>query len=527
MKRLAAIDIGTNSIHMVIADVEPALSSFTIVAAEKETVRLGERCARTGDLSELAIARSLGALKRFRGMCRTLRVEEVVAVATSATREAANGRGFIERIEAETGIAVELISGQEEARRIYLGVLSAVDFGGQPHIVLDIGGGSTELILGDGRDPDYLSSTKIGAVRLTDEFVREDPIGGADFARLQQYVVGMLERPTDELRGLLEGKPPRLVGTSGTIEAVAGLVGLQATGFTPETLQGYEISLAAVEQAVRTLRRSAYSERAQWVGERRAEIVLAGAVVLQEAMGLLGATGLRVCTRSLREGLIVNWMLERGVIADRYRYQSEIAQRSVLRLARKYAVNLDYGQQVAHLAEKLFDGTRGVLHDCGDRERELLRAAALLHNCGHFISHEAHHKHSYYLIRHGNLLGFTEMEIEAIANLARYHRKSPPKNRHENFQRLANSRLKLFVEQVYPLLRLAVALDRRQIGAIAAVEVQCDLKSKRCLLTLEPKHPSDPCEMELWSLSYKKESFEERYGLRLEVRLRVPAERIG
>ncbi len=527
MKRLAAIDIGTNSIHMVVADVEPVLASFAIVAAEKETVRLGECCARTGDLSEAAMGRSLAALKRFREICRTLRVVETIAVATSATREAANGREFIERIAAETGIAVEVISGTEEARRIYLGVLSAVDLGGQPHIVLDIGGGSTELVLGDGREPEYLSSTKIGAVRLTDAFVREDPIGSADFERLRQYVVGMLERPTDELRVRLGGQPPRLIGTSGTVEAVAGLVGLQATGFTPETLQGYEVSLGAVEQAVRLLRRSTYDERAQWVGERRAEIVLAGAVILQEAMRLLGATRLRVCTRSLREGLIVNWMLERGYIADRYRYQSEIAQRSVLRLARKYEVNLEYGQQVATLAQALFDRTRGVLHDWGDRERELLGAAALLHNCGHFISHDAHHKHSYYLIRHGNLLGFTEMEIEAIANLARYHRKSGPKPRHENFQRLTDRRLRWFVEQMYPLLRLAVALDRRQIGAIAGVDWQCDLKGKRCVLTLMPKHPEDPCELELWSLGYKKEAFEERYGLRLEVVLRVPAGRIG
>jgi exopolyphosphatase / guanosine-5'-triphosphate,3'-diphosphate pyrophosphatase len=517
---LAAIDIGTNSIHMVVVRVKTNLPSMSIIAAEKATVRLGERCAQTGKLLDEAMERSMVALGRCQEICRTMDVEEIVAVATSATRESPNGNDFIRRIEQELGLHVEIISGQEEARRIYLGVLSAMELQNQPHIVIDIGGGSTELILGDGHDPLYLSSTKVGAVRLTDQFIKTDPISFQEFDRLQNYIRGMLERPIDELKLSLDRKPVQLIGTSGTIETLAALHAKMKFGSIPNPIQGYEIHFVDLEEMVTYLSKLNLAERTDLLRQKRAEIILAGALVLLEAMRLLGAPKIVVCQRSLREGLIVDWMIRHGFIEDRLRYQSSVRDRSVLKLADKYHIKLDYAKQVARMALSLFDQTQGILHAWGQEERSLLWAAAMLHNAGHHINHAAHHKHSYYLIRNGELLGYTETEIEAIANLARYHRKSEPKRKHENFQKLIGDRLQLMVRELSPILRLAVALDRRQLGAIASVQLDCKPKQKTCHLQVTPADSSDSCALELWSLEYKKQPFEAQFNRTLTTSLK-------
>jgi exopolyphosphatase/guanosine-5'-triphosphate,3'-diphosphate pyrophosphatase len=515
---LTAIDVGTNSIHMVVVRIQPALPAFTIIAREKNTVRLGERCRQTGHLTEEAMQRSLEALKRCQEISQSLGAEQIIAVATSAVREAPNGREFLQRVESELGLWINLISGVEEARRIYLGVLSGIEFNHKPHILIDIGGGSTELILGDGDDPRSLSSTKIGAVRLTNEFVSTDPISNKEFEALQAYIRGMLERPTEELRAQLKpNETARLIGTSGTIETLAMLHAKEQLGMVPTPLHGYSFGLTDLQEMTRRLRRLSSAERSQLPGmnDRRADIILAGALILQQAMVLLNLPTITICERSLREGVIVDWMLTHGLIEDRLRYQSSIRKRSILKTAQKYLVNLDHSQRVASLALSLFDQTQAVLHEWGDEERELLWAAAILHNCGHFISHSAHHKHSYYLIRYGELLGYTETEIETIANLARYHRKSNPKKKHESYRNLTSKRHRCMVDQLSPLLRLAVALDRRQIGAIQAVICQFSPTTRELKLQLQAAKADDECSLELWSLATEKSSFESEFGLKV------------
>ena len=517
---IAAIDIGTNSIHMVVVKVDTSLPSFNVIATEKATVRLGERCAKTGMLTPEAMERSLNALARCLEISRSFNAEEIISVATSAMREAPNGQEFIAEIEEKLGLTVDLISGSEEARRIYLGVLSALELNNQAHVIIDIGGGSTELILGNGHDPDYLSSTKVGAVRLSDLYITTDPISDREFEKLQTYIRGMLERPTDEIKNSLGQEPVRLIGTSGSIEAVVMIHAKQTLGSIPEPLQGYEISFNDVENVVWQLRQMNLAQRNALVKEKRGEIILSGALILLEAMRLLNAHKLVFCQRSLREGLIVNWMIEQGLIADRLQYQGSICDRSVIKLAQKYGVDLDYGKQVARLALSLFDQTQGILHLWGEQERGLLKAAAILHNSGCYIGHTSHHKHSYYLIRNGELLGYTEAQIEAIANLARYHRRSEPKKKHENYRKLTNKRYRQFVDEIIPLLRLAVALDRRQIGAVKDLKVRIDFKNKQFHLEIIPTQADDPCTLELWSLDYKKESLESKYQLTLVTHLR-------
>ncbi|BAY80920.1 exopolyphosphatase [Calothrix parasitica NIES-267] len=515
---IAAIDLGTNSVHMVIVRLEPQIPSFSIIGKEKETVRLGDRDIETGNLKLKIMERTVNALRRFQEIAKTFNAEAIIAVATSAVREAPNGREFLYRIKNELNLDVDLISGQEEARRIYLGVLSGMEFNNQPHTIIDIGGGSTEIILGDSDDERCLSSTKVGAVRLTSELITTDPISDQEYNYLRAYAKGMLERATEEiLSNIRFEEKARLVGTSGTIETLANIHAKETLDSIPSTLNGYSFSLKDLREMVSRLRKMTNSERAEIPGmaERRSEVILAGAVILQEAMTLLGVESITTCERALREGVIVDWMLAHDLIDNRLRFQSTIRQRSILKIASKYNVDSRYSERIATLALSLFDQTKGYLHEWGNQERFLLWAASELHNCGHYISHSSHHKHSYYLIRNSGLLGYNETEIEIIANLARYHRKSQPKKKHENFQSLTTKEQKLVVEQLSPLLRLATSLDRRQIGAISRIECNYHKDEKELHLKLFPANRDEDCAVELWSLSYSKLVFEEVFGVKL------------
>ncbi|MEI6370535.1 MAG: Ppx/GppA phosphatase family protein [Aphanizomenon sp.] len=514
---IAAIDIGTNSLHMVIVKIEATLPSFTMIAREKETVRLGDRNLITGELKPEVMLKAIACLGRFKTLAHSLEVNSIVAVATSAVRESPNGKEFLHQIETELGLSVDLISGPEEARRIYLGVLSGMEFNHQPHIIIDIGGGSTELILGDSEEPRSLTSTKIGAVRLTGELVNSDPITETEFKYLQAYARGMLERSVEEVQEKLKiGEFPRLIGTSGTIETIATIHAREKLGLVPSTLNGYQFSLQDLRIWVTRLRKMTNVERATIPGmpEKRSEVILAGAVILQEAMTLLGVESLTVCERALREGIIVDWMLAHGFIDNRLRFQTSVRERSVLKTAKKYYSNLEHSERITAFALNIFDQTQGKLHYWNTDQRKLLWAAAILHNCGHYVSHSSHHKHSYYLIRNGELLGYNETEIEIIANIARYHRKSAPKKKHDNYRNLLHKEHRQMVNQLSAILRLAVALDRRRIGAISHVKCEYLPNFKEFKMFIFPSLIDDECALEMWSLDYKKGVFEEEFGLR-------------
>jgi len=328
----------------------------------------------------------------------------------------------------------------------------------------------------------------------------------------------MLERPIDEIwKNLQLNEVPRLIGTSGTIETLATVNALEKQGTAPNPLHGYQISRQDLQKIVKRLTTMTFKERSAVPGisDKRAEIIIPGAIILLEVMTMLNLDSLTVCERALREGMIVDWMLTHGLISDRLRYQNEVRKRNVFKIARKYQVNLDYSQRVADFALTLFDQTQGNLHQWGNGERELLWAAAILHNCGLYISHSAHHKHSYYLIRNAEMLGFTELELELIANIARYHRKNKPKKKHEPYQKLPHKEYQLMVRQLAAILRLAVALDRRQKGAIAKIKCEYDKNNQQLYLYLFPAELGDDCALELWNLNYKKNVFEEEYNLKL------------
>ena len=519
LRRIAAIDIGTNSFHLLVAAVDPKLRTFRIIQAEKATTRLGERDPETGELTETAMQRGLESLRQFRDLAASHRVEQIVTAATSAVREAPNGRDFLQTILDDLGMEVDLVSGPEEARLIYLGVLSGMPFGDRPHLLLDIGGGSTELILADGRDARALTSTRVGAVRLQRDFVRDDPMPPQRRSFLQAFIQGSLEPAVDKVRRRIKpGETPVLVATSGTAMAIGSLAASEEER-PPRKLHGYRVTRQRLDKVVDRLITMTPAQRRELapINDRRAEIIVPGALILQTTMKMLGVGEFVLSERALREGLIVDWMLRQGLLEDRFSFQSSIRQRTVLHQVQRFAVNQSRAERVASHALSLYDATRGVMHDDSGEGRELLWAAAMLHTCGQHINISAYHKHTWYLIRHGELLGYSEAEHLMVAAIARYHRRSLPKKRHESWQLVATRDNRRCVHQMALLLRLAAALDRRPEPVISALRIHAVKGSLD--LEIVPERVNQNVSLEQWSLEGCAEVVKEAVGVNLRVRV--------
>ena len=533
-RRVAAIDIGTNSIHLLIAEVDEQLRSFGVLLAEKATTRLGERDPLSGDLSAEAMERAFRTLRHDCQLAESHGVEQIVTAATSAVREAPNGGQFLQTLQEQLGLEVDLVSGPEEARLIYLGVLSGMAFGERPHAIIDIGGGSTELVLADGSDARVLTSTRIGAVRLQREFCQPDPLPPERRGFLQAYIQGAMDPAVAELKKALRaGETIQLVGTSGTAMALAALAAAEDPT-PPLKLQGYRLSKERIDQLVARLLLMTPEQRRGLtaINERRAEIIVPGALILQTTMAMLGARDLLVCDRALREGLIVDWMLRNQLLGDRFSFQSSIRERTVLHLARQFGVDLERADRVAGHALSLYDQTRGVLHDDDGEGRQLLWAAAQLHTCGKSINISAYHKHTWYLIRNGELLGYSQTEHLMVAAIARYHRRSLPKKRHESWQLITGREQRRCVAGMALLLRLAAALDRRPAAVIEAIRVRPGDGADAQVLELElqPRlpasgEPAPDLSLERWSLRACAEVVLEASGV--ELRVREPAALLG
>jgi exopolyphosphatase/guanosine-5'-triphosphate,3'-diphosphate pyrophosphatase len=288
LRKVAAIDVGTNSTHLLVASVDVGLGTFSIELAEKSTTRLGEKDPDTGELTAVAMDRGLASLRRFQELAISHQVEQIVIAATSAVREAPNGRDFLQTVQDQLGLDVDLVSGPEEARLIYLGVLSGMPFGDRPHLVLDIGGGSTELILADGRDARALTSTRVGAVRLQRDFVKDDPIPPHRRSFLQAFIQGSLEPAVDKVhRRIKPGETPVLVATSGTAMAIGALAATEDDR-PPLKLHGYRVSKQRLDRVVERLVVMTPEQRRDLapINDRRAEIIVPGALILQTTMQL-------------------------------------------------------------------------------------------------------------------------------------------------------------------------------------------------------------------------------------------------
>lgn len=469
MSIIAAIDVGTNSFHLVVASVD-ADGHFEVLTREREPVRLGSGGEDMKRLEPDAMDRGISALGRMRRIADHAGAVAVTAVATSAVREADNRAEFTERAHLEAGVDIEVVSGVEEARLIHLGVLAAVPLLDKRHLVIDIGGGSTEFVVGDGAEPLLLRSVKLGSIRLTDRFFPKGRTRKRAIRECRIYIESFLGRLPAEIGEL---GFETAVGSSGTIVALARMCALRRgdrdsrTGrlsFTAKELRSLTADLAGATTPARRL-------AIEGLEERRADIIVGGALLLSETFKLLGIKRMEVSDYALREGILFEQMRRAAAPGlDPFHRLEDLRRSGVMYVANSYHEDLGHAEHITDLALEMFDGL-SPMHGLGEEDRELFEAAALLHNVGIFISHSAHHRHSYYIIRNSeHLTGFTEREIEIIAQVARYHRKSAPKSKHSEFASLGSGD-KNKVRWMAAMLRVAIGLDRSNRQVVTRIRV--------------------------------------------------------
>jgi exopolyphosphatase/guanosine-5'-triphosphate,3'-diphosphate pyrophosphatase len=464
---LAAVDIGTNSIHMVVARVA-GNDRFEVITRQKEMVRLGSGRGEMKHLEPDAIDRGVAALGRCRSLAEAWGAV-TYAVATSAVREAENAQEFLVRAREEAGIDVNVISGYEEARLIQLGVLQALPVYDRRLVLVDVGGGSTEVLFGRGETVDWARSIKLGSLRMTRRFFPGGDVRGDAVDRCRRYVEARLAPMLHEAQRL---EHEVAVASSGTAETLAAMA-LARKGEVPQSLNAAVLSRRQLGKVIEDLAAAPTAEerrRLPGIDETRADILLGGAIVLEQVCDALGIEELTISEFALREGVLLDGLhrLRGGTL----HHLSDLRRASVFHLMELCDDDPDHSLQVSRLALQLHDAL-GARLGLGDREREMLEAAALLANVGLFISHSGHHKHSYYVIRNSeHLMGFTDREIEVIAQVARYHRKSPPSaDKHPDFAALTEADRRV-VRCLAGLLRACIGMDRNHDGAVQHLNVK-------------------------------------------------------
>jgi exopolyphosphatase/guanosine-5'-triphosphate,3'-diphosphate pyrophosphatase len=509
--RLAAIDIGTNSVHMIVVQVRPDFS-FEVIDREKEMVRLGAGGLDGKKLTPEAMSAALQALSKFARLARSHEVDEILAVATSATREAENGGAFLRAIERRTGIRARIITGIEEARLIHLAAVYGVDTP-KPAVVIDIGGGSVEITRGSGNQIALARSFKIGVIRLTERFVDSDPITSRDERKMTRFIREEVDR---YLEHIVEQGFDRVIGTSGTILSL----GIVATAMDRDNVPQGVRNLRVPAKSLRRLRKTAVEmdleERMHLPGldPRRADLMVAGAILLDTLLKKLGAEEITLCDLALREGVLLDYIHAHRKDIARVDNYPDVRRRSVIELAERCDWEAEHSKQVAAIALTLFDYTKRI-HGLGDREREWLEYAGFLHDIGNHISYEKHHRHSHYLTKNGDLRGFEPEEIEVIALVTRYHRRATPKREHIGFVDL-NKQQRRVVTILAAFLRLAETLDRSRHGVIRGIEVRERLGEVR----INVQAVGD-AELEVWAAHKQAKALEE--ALERKVRIeKVP-----
>jgi exopolyphosphatase/guanosine-5'-triphosphate,3'-diphosphate pyrophosphatase len=512
---LAAVDIGTNSVHLVVARVDG--ETIEVLEREREMVRLGSSPGDMKELADDAMDRGVEALDRFRQLA-AIHDAELRAVATSAVREASNQHEFIRRAKEEAGVDVEVVSGFEEARLIHLGVIQAVPSFEQQMLVCDIGGGSTELIVGHRGEPLMARSLKLGAIRLTLRHFDNGKVSPKAVKRCRQDIRDSLAPAVREVQRL---GFDRFVGSSGTIGAVVAMVAASHDGPPPRTLANLTVTRAEVEAVVEQLVKAPTLKartKVPGLDAKRADIIVAGSLILEQVMRELGIDELTFSDYALREGVLLDtWQRRHG---GSLHHLSDLRRRSVMHLAELTDEDVTHSEWVARLALDLFDAT-AERHGLGEESRELLEASALLANVGLFVSHAGHHKHSYYVIRNSeHLTGFTDREVEVIAQVARYHRKSGPKKKHPEFAELAKAdqdRVRILAA----LLRVAVGLDRNHAQRVAGVRTWED-GDGRLVIGVRPQADRD-IGLDLYAAGQRTDLLAEALGTEVDVVVDEPA----
>ena len=501
---------------MIVVRVRPDLS-FEVVDREKAMVRLGAGGLDGRALTPEAMSAALQALSKFKRIAESHQVDEILAAATSATREARNGGEFLARLEHETGIRPRVISGVEEARLIHQAAVYGVDVGGGRAVVIDIGGGSVEITLGTATTLQLARSFKIGSIRLTERFVRSDPLADRDERRIVKHVLGEIDRHCEQI---LASGFDRVIGTSGTILSIGAVAATAARGGPPSELRNLHVSAKQIRRVRKHVTELDLENRLAIPGldPRRADLVVAGTVLLDTILRRLGAEELTLCDLALREGLVLDYVRRNRRQIAQIDSIPDVRRRSTLELAERCSYYADHSNQVVRLALALFDQTRAI-HGLTDREREWLEYASLMHDIGGHISFSGHHKHSYYLIKNGDLRGFHPDEIEVMALVARYHRRGTPKRSHPQYAQLPAT-LRRTVRTLASILRVAESLDRSHAQPVSGLEVHD--RGEDIVIQL---HSGGDAELEVWATARHLEAFEQVVGkpVRLEIAHTDPA----
>ena len=509
-QRLAAIDIGSNSLKLAVVEAA-ASDSFTLIAESRERVRLGQETLQNRHLSDEAIDLSAGAIQRFKSIAENREADSIIAVATASVRQAKNASAFVEEIEKRTGIHVEVLPSLEEARLI--GIAAAQYFGEENGSILniDIGGGSTEVSLMEKGEPNKLFSMKLGAVGLTERYLSSDPPKRKELKNLKAEIKFALEQPVRKMKG---EKWKISSGTSGTILSLASLINFESSN---EITKRPSMQLKRLSGINKILASLSIKQRAEIpvINERRAQVIVAGGYILEGVMKAFRVKSLEPCSYALREGVIIDHLREKETeslppVPD----VDDIKLRDVFAIGRRFGYEENHAIQVANMAEKIFDALAPI-YGFARHERTLLSAAALLHDVGYHISHESHHKHSMYLIKHSEMTGFSEEEKLVIANVARYHRKAFPKDHHFFYTSLTSADRDV-VKRLSAILRLADGLDRGYEGRVT--DIKFEKKKKGLVLTL---FSDEDISSEVYALEMKKEFFERTFSGKLWIEQRT------
>lgn len=497
--RCAAVDIGSNAIRFCAAEFT-APGTYTVLESIRSPVRLGHGVFLKGRLVAAAMNAACEALADFAARMKGLRVQRHRVVATSAVRESANGEAFIRRIQSETGLKLEVITGSEEARLVYLAVKRRIPMGSKPWLLVDLGGGSVEVTVADGDGVLSTESHTMGAVRLLEDLAQNADEPGR-FAQILEEYVGTLRAPSQ----LSAQVPAGYAATGGNIEALADLA---LGGPGPDGVSTLKVS--DLERIIRQLARMSYRERIEVLGlrEDRADVILPAAVVYHRLAQLAHADAIVVPRVGIKEGVLLD--LDGGDVGRHDRGSALDVERAALALGRKYAFDEAHGLHVAELALSLFGQLR-ELHGMGGFEERILCSAAILHDIGGFVSFSRHHKHSLYLIANSSLGGLSPREVMMVANVARYHRRSAPKPTHEAFQAMDKEAREVVVK-LASLLRLADAMDREHRQRVHGVRAA--VRRGKAVLRLSG---DGDLLLEGWALKRKSDLFEKCFGLKIQV----------
>jgi len=504
MPTFAAVDIGSNSVRLKIARL--TRHRLTEIAEDREVTRLGESVFRSGFLSPEAIASTVKVLRRFHRAVQNVGVDSVRAVATSALRDARNSQAFLEWVRSATGWHVEIISGLEEARLIHLGLVSSLRINASPLLMVDLGGGSCELTISVGGHIRSTVSLPLGAVRLTNEFLHHDPPRKADMRKMRGFIAREIERTADRIK---RARPRVVMATSGTAESLAAVChGLYKT----KGARAASVSRVQMGRIAKLLSRQPLEERRKLsgVGPRRAEIVVAGAAVYAALLERCQLPGFRYSPLGLRDGLLAQMAAEYDR-STRSGKQIESERWDSIRAAvEHYRVDMDHALQVRRSAMHLFSSLRSV-HNLPPEYAEWLSAAAMLYEVGDYVNRNGRHRHTYYIISHSEILGYTPEQRRIIAAIARYLGKSQPAPG-DSIMKLLPSADQDCVPKASLLLRLARALNLSRSGAIRRVRIGARNGEVKFGLLTKPRSPAD---LELWAVEKEKSYFREVFGREL------------